>query len=92
MDILKRLINVITLCWLTATSVFFYGSCMGYLEYEGIFRLADGSSSFDISTAKLVEPYSLDFDALVFILGFGAAILAFNYIFFKKPTLWHKTK
>ena len=119
MDILKRLINVIALCWLTVTSVFLYVSCKSYLEYARISADAkarysgtlvplddipdellvdedgfplDGSSSFDISTAKVIEPYSIDFEALALILCFGVAILAINYIFFKKPTLWHKTK
>ena len=89
MDVLKRLLNVITVCWGLWICYFFFWAYKKYLDALPLELPAGAICIQNCEEVQTVE-YNCPFDILVFILGIGVAILAFNYIFFKKPTLWHK--
>ena len=67
MDILKRLLNVVTIVFVLflSTTIFFY-------------------------ILGLVENINFNYQKFGVCFLFGVGILVFNYIVFKKITLWHK--
>ena len=91
MDILKRLLNVITVCWGLLICYFFF---LAYKKYLDALPLELPAGAICIQNCEEVQTveYNFPFEALALILCFGVTILVINYIFFKKPTLWHRTK
>jgi len=71
MDMLKRLLNVVTIFFVLFLALgIYFGADMYFSNYQ-----------------KFVEDLP---DFVGMVIWMLAAILAFNYIVFKKITLWHR--
>ena len=87
MDILKRLLNVVTIGFVLLLILTISGGFSDYLDlvnWLGVGILEPESYTLLSYTYWLNN----DFAPIAFWLGVG--ILVFNYIVFKKITLWHK--
>tara|TARA_R110001592_G_scaffold355382_1_gene655944 strand:- start:341 stop:595 length:255 start_codon:yes stop_codon:yes gene_type:complete len=84
MDMLKRFLNVVTIGFVLLLILTISGGFSDYLELVNKAVLQPESYTLLSHTYWLNN----DFAPISFWLGIG--ILVFNYIVFKKITLWHK--
>ena len=74
MDILKRLLNVVTIAFVIVLAIII----MEYILFE------NGGRSNTLTSLDTVRTLAI-LDIVMFV-----GVWAFNYIVFKKITLWHK--
>ena len=93
MNIFKRLINVIALCWLLFSSYVTFVVCEAYIKSQPQPKPDDYVwSELRSSENRIHIDNSFPFEDLAIIFYGAAFIFTINYIFFKKMTLWHRTK